>query len=161
MLGCMKAPIQTVLLAHMPSALPEVSAWLFREWRHRNPGSSLERAILKVGLCSNVNRLPIALIAVVDGKPAGTASIVETENAEDEPGPWVSGVYVLPQHRGRKIATILMNRLEHEAIRLSTRQLLLSAAVPELHERLGYTATGAIKHGEPIMVKNLSMVSSL
>jgi GNAT superfamily N-acetyltransferase len=149
----MEMLVEIVLLAHHPSAAPEVAGWLFREWGYRNPGSTLERSIQRFWLRSNVDRLPIALLAIDEGKPVGTASLVEVEYPEDEPGPWVSGVYVLPQHRGKGIAAALMRRLEGEAVRLGARRLLLGAATPKLYRRLGYTATGAIKYGEPVMMK--------
>ena len=151
----MEMLIEIVLLAHRPSAAPEVAGWLFREWGYRNPSSTLERSIQKFWLRSNVDRLPIALLAIDEDKPVGTASLVEVEYPEDEPGPWVSGVYVSPQYRGKGIAAALMSRLEREAVRFGARRLLLGAAAPELYRRHGYTPTGAIKHGEPVMMKAL------
>ena len=139
----MEAPLEIVLLADLRSATPEIAAWLFREWGHRNPGNTLEQSIAKFAMRANVDRLPIAIVAVMNGKPVGTASVVETEEAEDEPGPWVSGVYVVPHYRGRGVATALMLRLEHEAAQLKAQRLLLAAAAPELYQRLGYRPTGA------------------
>jgi GNAT superfamily N-acetyltransferase len=99
----------------------------------------------------------MALLAIADGGPVGTAGLVDTEGPEDEHGPWVSGVYVLPQHRNKGIGTALMARMETEAIRLGVQRLLLSAAAPELYRRLGFAPTGASKHGEPIMMKKLRL----
>lgn len=118
MFCAMETSVATVLLSETPSAIPAVAKWLFDEWGHRNPDGSLERSVSKLSLRSNVDRLPIAILAVADGQPVGTASIVESEDPGDEYGPWVSGVYVLPKFRGREIATMLMNRLEAEAVRL-------------------------------------------
>lgn len=87
MLGDMKALIQTVFLADMPSAASEVARWLFREWDHKSPDGTLEGTILKLRSRCNVDRLPMALVAVVDGKPVGTASIVELEDPGGEYGP--------------------------------------------------------------------------
>lgn len=151
----MQTSIQTVLLAHMPSATFELAAWLFREWGYRKPDRTLEDSILTMKARANVDRLPMALIAVADGKPVGTGSLVEREDPGDEPGPWISGVYVLPQFRGRKIATVLIRQLEREAIQLGCQRLLLSAAAPKLYRRLQYKPTGATKHEEAVMLKEL------
>lgn len=72
-----------------------------------------------------------------EDKPVGTASLVEIEDPEDEPGPWVSSVYLLPEHRGKGGASTL-GRLEGEARRLCHHRLVLSGAAPDLR-RLGYT----------------------
>lgn len=95
----------------------------------------------------------MALLAIENGEVVGTASIVPHENPDDEFGPWVSGVYVPTEHRGKGIATALMKRLESEAIRLGSWRLLLRAAAPKLYIQLGYRPIGAISNGHPVMSK--------
>lgn len=146
-----------VHLGDRPDAIPAVAAWLFGEWGHKRPGGSLERAVERLEARVGTDILPLALIAVADGRPVGTASLVDREDAGDAPGPWVSGVYVVPEVRGRGVGRRLIQRIEVEAARLGFTRLLLSAATPRFHESLGYVATGDRKDGEPVMAKSFKV----
>ncbi len=147
---------QIVFLAEQPAAIPEIAAWLFGQWGHRKPGTTVEDSIRRLTGQANPGSIPFALLALRDGAPAGTASLVEFDDPGDAPGPWVSSVFVHPDYRGHGIAMALMRRLEAEALRLGAAKLLLSAAVPELYSKLGFTPTGGSKHGEPLMEKRLT-----
>jgi GNAT superfamily N-acetyltransferase len=144
-----------VYLADHPSAVPVIAGWLFHRWGHRTPSNSLEATIRQIGLRAQIDAIPIGLVALADGEPVGTASVVEFDDPGDIPGPWLSGVYVTESHRGAGIARALAKRAEVEAIRLGATQLVLTAAVPQFYSQLGYLPIGPWKKGEPIMVKQL------
>ncbi len=64
-------------LADCPEVLAIAAGWLFREWGHHTPGSSLERSILRVQSRSTKDRIPFAFIAFLNGAPVGIASVVD------------------------------------------------------------------------------------
>ena len=151
----MADPIRLALLAEVPQAGPVAALWLFREWGHRYPGRTPGMAIAQFGQRANVDRMPMAWIALHGGIPVATASLMEVERPGDEVGPWVGGVFVIPSYRGQGLAVRLMRTLEAAAPRLGASRLLLSAAAPALYLGLGYAPTGATKNGEPVMEKRL------
>jgi len=143
-------------LAQHRSAIPVVAEWLFRKWGHRKPGSTLEDMIAQIAGSAQTEAIPLTVVAIEDGVPAGTARLVEFDDPGDIPGPWLSGVYVTAAYRGKGLAKALCARVEQEALRLGASKLVLTAAVPQLYSQLGFLPTGGWKHGEPIMEKQLN-----
>ncbi len=143
-------------LAERPDLAPEVAQWLYREWGHRYPGRTPEMAVDLFLRRANISRLPCAWLALHEGRPVATASLVETEVPTDEIGPWVASVYVDDAFRGQGLAQRLMAAIEAAAPYFGAKRLLLSAAVPALYSKLGYRPTGATKNGEPVMQKGLA-----
>ena len=156
MLHPMNDPIAIQRLAALPDAASTAALWFYAEWGHRYPGRTPDMAIALFRQRANADRMPIAWIATDGLVPVATASLMEVEKPDDEPGPWVGGVYVVPSHRGRGLALRLMAALEAAAPGLGAKRLLLSAAAPALYLRLGYRPTGALKNGEPVMEKHLA-----
>jgi predicted N-acetyltransferase YhbS len=142
-------------LAYHPLAVPTVAAWLFKAWGHRTPNNSLEATIERIAARAQIDAIPFGLVAIEDGVPVGTASVVAFDDPGDIPGPWLSSVYVIAKYRGRGLAKVLAQRAEVEAARLGASKLVLTAAVPQLYSQLGYLPAGGWKHGEPIMEKLL------
>ena len=95
-------------LCDVPGVIPIVAAWLFKEWGHRSPGSSLERSIGRLEQRARKGVLPSTLTVVQHGHPLGTASLVGKEEMDGAPGPWTSGVYVAPEHRRRGFGNLLI-----------------------------------------------------
>jgi GNAT superfamily N-acetyltransferase len=143
-------------LAELPHLAETPALWLYREWGHRYPGRTPAMAVDLFLRRANISRLPCAWLAIHDGQPVATASLVETEVPTDQPGPWVASVFVVPDWRGQGIAQRLMHAIEAAAPYHGARRLLLSAAAPELYLKLGYRPTGATKNGEPVMEKRLA-----
>jgi len=143
-------------LAERPDLAPEPAGWLYREWGYRYPGRTPGMAVELFLRRANISQLPCAWLALHDGRPVATASLVETEVPTDEIGPWVASVYVDEAWRGQGLALRLMHAIEATAPYLGARRLLLSAAAPALYLKLGYRPTGATKNGEPVMQKVLA-----
>jgi hypothetical protein len=66
-------------LAEHPEFVTTVTGWLFSEFGHLNPGASLERSVRRVTGRLQTAGCPVALIALDNGKPTGTASLVEND----------------------------------------------------------------------------------
>jgi len=126
--------------------VPVAAGWHWREWRHTDPGGSLESWTTALGGQADAREIPGTLIALADGLPVGVVCLV----AEDMPGyapaarltPWVKGLYVIPAARGRGHGERLTRRCEawaatlgHDALYLYTEH---GSAAQALYERLGW-----------------------
>ncbi|WP_084693954.1 GNAT family N-acetyltransferase [Paracoccus sp. 228] len=149
--------ITIVKLAFAPEFAPECASWLYNEWGHRYPAATLADVTKRFLARANIDEVPIAFVAHQGGKPVGTASLIAKEDLSDTYGPWVASVFVPEAYRGMGIARRLIEMTETEAARLGFPQVWLSAAAPMMYEKLGYQPTDHEKHGEPVMVKRLSI----
>ncbi|MBU2359422.1 MAG: GNAT family N-acetyltransferase [Alphaproteobacteria bacterium] len=147
-------------LAIAPELGPECASWLYKEWGHRVPNASLDELTKRFLARANLNELPIAFVAHRDGRPVGTASLIAKEDPSDIYGTWVASVFVPEIHRGNNIARQLIEATENEAAQLGFPKVWLSAAAPKMYEKLGSQLTEQQKHGEPIMMKQLSSVKT-
>jgi GNAT superfamily N-acetyltransferase len=58
----------------------------------------------------------VALVAVVDGQAVGTVTLKSDDwRPREDLSPWLGGLFVLPEHRGRGIAGRLVAALAAEA----------------------------------------------
>jgi predicted N-acetyltransferase YhbS len=104
----------------------KVATWLYGEWGHLNPGSTLERAIYRVTLRARARTIPLALVAWEDGLPVGTTSLVAHDmQSRRNLTPWLTSVYVLPDYRKRGIGGALCRRTMMEARRLRLGRIYL------------------------------------
>lgn len=148
--------VDIVKLADAISTASVCGAWLYREWGHRRSGSSLARSIEIFLARAQDGALPMAFVAIADGQPVGTASLLAGEEPTDAFGPWLGSLYVLPEIRRTGVARKLIATVETEALALGFDRLWLSTSIPEMYRKLAYHLTGHQRHGEPVMMKRLA-----
>jgi GNAT superfamily N-acetyltransferase len=91
-----------------------VAAWVLAEWPHLFPDDTED---WYVNVWSEADRSgtnpPHCVVALVDGEPVGTASVVLDDElpGATEPGPWLAAVYVLPDYRGRGAGRAMVREL--------------------------------------------------
>lgn len=128
-------------LADRPQLLPTLAEWHHAEWGYLHPGSTLED---RIGwLRSELQRgaVPFCVVAVdEDGRPLGSAGVVEHDmDHHREWTPWLSSVYVHPDHRRRGIGAALVRRATEETARLGVPDLyLFTPDQARFYERLGW-----------------------
>ncbi len=104
----------------------KVATWLYGEWGHLNPGSTLDRAVYRVALRARTHTIPLALVAWEDARPVGTTSLIAHDmKSRRNLTPWLTSVYVLPDYRKRGIGSALCRRTILEARRLSLGRIYL------------------------------------
>lgn len=84
---------------------------------------------------------PYAIAAAYeDDKLVGSAVLAERDlSIKPHIKPWVASVFVLPEHRGQGIATMLVQKLEEEAKRLKFETIwLYTEEAHTLYVRLGW-----------------------
>ncbi len=97
--------------------LDVVNHWLYNQWGHHDKKSTekdwLEEKKQKL---NNNQLLPIRFVALEDGKPVGTASIVKHDmKTHTELEPWMADVYVIEEKRKQGIGTKLIKKILKEA----------------------------------------------
>lgn len=129
------------LLADHPEALATLAAPIWAHWRHVLPEDTcIAHREAKLRAHMQRRQLPLALVAHEDGIFLGTAAI-RSHDLDDRPDltPWLGGVFVLPEHRGKGIASALCLAIKLRAHAMGLSQLYLFTPDQQgLYERLGW-----------------------
>jgi N-acetylglutamate synthase-like GNAT family acetyltransferase len=121
----MVRPHISYLIDH-PEHIPQLSQWMFEEWKSILVDETLETRTEKFKTHMNRDKLPIAWIAHANGQVLGTAAL----RAHDLPGredltPWLGGVFVGADFRRQGVGTALCAAVEDAARSLGTQTLYL------------------------------------
>ncbi len=102
----------------------------------------------------NRDRIPLTLIAFLDGQPAGTASIyVHDLPPRPDLSPWLAAVYVAPPFRKRGIGSELVKAVESQAQELQFHRLYLFTPDQErFYTRLGWSVLERLEYWDQTMV---------
>ncbi|MDN3520701.1 GNAT family N-acetyltransferase [Halomonas ramblicola] len=93
-----------------------LAEWTHAQWGHLHPGRRLDAAIAAFRAECGTGGVPSVFAALQGEIPVGTASLVADDMSDRrELTPWLASVYVLPEWRGRGIASRLVRRVEEEA----------------------------------------------
>ena len=152
--------MKVVPLVERPDLVEQVSAWGFAEWGHLNPGQTLEERTARIRGKMNVDRVPIAFVALdEEGRIVGTASLIFDDLEGDPRNPWLASVFVRPEHRKKGIASALVRTVEDAARRLGySRLYLFTSSAPALYAGLGWQALEQrVYRGEHIQVMDKSL----
>jgi GNAT superfamily N-acetyltransferase len=89
-----------------------VAQWLWDEW-HQDAGDTFEATRDAVAASVSPYGPPQTFVLLVDDRPVGTASLV-AHDLDERPdlSPWLAGVFVVPEARGRGLAMHLIRAVE-------------------------------------------------
>ena len=96
-----------------------------------------------------------ALLAEVDGRPAGSCLFVREEiDPKHDLTPWLAALYVAPEFRNRGIASTLVGAIEQHARSVGCGELYLYTITAEpLYTKLGWMARDRFdSHGEKFVL---------
>jgi N-acetylglutamate synthase-like GNAT family acetyltransferase len=129
-------------LVERPDLVDQVAAWGFAEWGHLNPGETLEQRRVRIRAKMNVDRVPVAFVALDDaGGIVGTASLIFDDLEGDPRNPWLASVFVPPEQRDKGIASALVRTVEAAARRIGySRLYLFTTSAARLYAGLGWRA---------------------
>lgn len=147
-------------LVERPDLVEQVSAWGFAEWGHLNPGQTLEARMARIRGKMNVDRVPVAFVALdEEDRIVGTASLIFDDLEGDPRNPWLASVFVPPEHRKKGIASALVRTVEDAARRLGySRLYLFTSSAPALYAALGWQPLEQrVYRGEHIQVMDKSL----
>ena len=144
--------MQIDALADHPSFIPTLAQWHHEQWKHLNPGDTVEERIARLQAHLGKGQIPATFVALShpDGPGSereraqvlGSASLIAHDmDTHPEFSPWLASVFVAPQHRGQGIGTALVRRIGEEARTLGVSRLYLFTT-PDKHKfyaRLGWS----------------------
>lgn len=147
-------------LADHPALIPVLARWQHDEWSHLNPDRTLADRIAELALHGR-GGVPTTLVELShDGLPLGSASLIEQDmHTHTELRPWLASVYVAPPHRGRGIASALVEGIHAEARAAGIERLYLFTPDQErLYARLGWCVRSRERFaGEDVVVMEIDL----
>lgn len=147
--------IKISYLADCPEYLLTVASWVFSEWGHEIGQVTQEEITDEFRGHLNRDRIPLTIIALLDDRPAGTASIYSQDMEEVHPelSPWLAAVYVPPQYRDQGIGSELVKAIEDIAKNLQIRELYLFTPDKEhFYAHLGWSILDEIDYRSRLQV---------
>jgi predicted N-acetyltransferase YhbS len=151
-------------LAHHPHYVADLAAWHYSQWAHLYPQESQADFAHHLRLSAQIARIPLTVVALIDGRLAGSASLIDDDlESHPELSPWLANVYVAPQYRCQGIGTALINRIQKEVETLGVKTIyLFTTGEPEFYTRLGWQALlQETCQGEPITIMSRPVSQSL
>ncbi|HXF64868.1 MAG TPA: GNAT family N-acetyltransferase [Caldilineaceae bacterium] len=120
------ATLELRYLADVPDLLPLVARWHQLQWGYLSNAISLDERIRRYQSHLQREQPPMTFVALVDGQPAGSASLVENDLGDrSDLTPWLASVYVTPPMRRQGVGAALVHRVAEEAARLGYATLYL------------------------------------
>jgi GNAT superfamily N-acetyltransferase len=149
-------------LANHPELTDELAQLAWAEWQslYEQRGETFSNALRKYRERININRLPLALVALVDKELVGTVSLKHNDlDIRPEINPWLGGVFVIPEWRRRGVASLLMRRAVEEARRLNLGRLFLwTSSAESLYLKLGWQPVERTEYcGKSIVIMQMNV----
>lgn len=147
-------------------AIPELAELLYAEWRdlYEAAGLGLNDLVAALEARAVTDSLPLTLVAVSQGKVVGSGSIkLEEPGTKAGLSPWIGGLYVRAEYRGKGLGGMMLDALEAKARELGVKALYLSAdSAVEFYRRKGWSILESVEsfgvRNVSLMTKNLSLV---
>ncbi len=143
-----RAPWRIVTIRERPDLIPLVANWLWDAFWHPN-GHPLDEVREIISECTAETDAPQCFVLLAGEVPCGTASFVSADlEIRDDIGPWLAGVYVVPEARGQGCARRLVAAVEDAARQAGHPCLFLHThdAQP-LYLKLGWRVMEEAKDG--------------
>jgi GNAT superfamily N-acetyltransferase len=127
-------------LADRRECIPTVARWHHTEWGHLRPGETVEDRAVRVERECGHREVPTTFVALAGDECLGSASLVACDmDIRPALTPWLSGVFVAPEHRRRGVGAALVERVVQEARALGKPRLYLyTPGSGALYLRLGW-----------------------
>jgi predicted N-acetyltransferase YhbS len=120
--------------------IPTIAQWHFQEWGHYRAGDSVERRVERLTEAANRRQVPTVIVAYEGERVLGSAMLVACDmQTRQDLTPWVAGVYVAAEERGKGIGAALVERVVEEARALGYAKLyLFTFSTEKYYERRGW-----------------------
>lgn len=150
-------------LADHHDAIRPVSDWLVAQWGTDKSPAAVDEFADSLRSAMNRDRIPLQIVALVEQRVVGIAMLKKHELRALHPEltNWLGSVFVDPQFRSRRIASLLVEKIEQLARNLDIRVLHLQTEdlTGGLYARLGWKPSHAVKYAglqRLIMLKELA-----
>lgn len=143
-----------VTIAERTDLAAIVADWTWHQWGRAQGETPEQRVATIAGRTARVG-LEQCVVALIDGEPAGTASLVAKDtDSRPDLSPWLASLYVVPHFRGTGIAPVLVKAVEAAAWRAGHPRLwLFTDGQVDLYASLGWVEHGVLHdHGRPFVL---------
>jgi GNAT superfamily N-acetyltransferase len=134
------AAMQIEYLADHPMLVPRLARLHFEQWGYLRPAESLKERTRRLEAACGRGGVPSVVVALEGDALLGSAMLIAND-METRPDltPWLAGVYVVADHRGRGYGSALVERIESEASALGVERLYLyTPDATDFYSRLGW-----------------------
>jgi len=142
----MNEKLEIKLLTECQEHIPELAQLWFNEIsKHWVPGASVERATQNLINHSNINKMPMTLVAFYQNQLAGMASLRENDGIQPTLTPWLGSLVVHPKYRNRKVGENIIEAIRKQAKIFGFKNLYLLAfdsTIPDWYRKLGWQKIG-------------------
>jgi len=151
--------VSVASIAAHPDLVPVIARWHYEEWGHLDPAGSLQTWTEGLAERTQPERIPTTFVALESSLPVGSAVLVEHDmDTRLDLSPWLAGVFVLPSHRRRGIASRLVIHAMSKAREFGVETLYLyTRSAAPLYSQLGWRSIGR-EHYEGRWVTLMSVV---
>ena len=129
-----------------PDLLPIVAKWLWREWWEKK-GRTLEQTEAIYADCVVEKGAPQTFLLIEGELPVGTVTL-DRKDLEERPDltPWLAGVFVVPDRRGRGYVNYLFTEFER-ACRAASVEIawLYTNTAERVYVRAGWETVEVIR----------------
>jgi GNAT superfamily N-acetyltransferase len=155
--------IAIVSTADRPDLVHVTALWRWEAFYRRSgvPFAQILEAATRTA--ASAEMIPRTVVLLVDGKPVGTASLTEHDLQERRDlTPWLAGMFVEPQARGRGYATRLIGAVEQLARAASIPTLWLYTDTAErIYANAGWWTVEIVQHnGKPFALMRRDLQKS-
>jgi predicted N-acetyltransferase YhbS len=154
--------MKIIYLPRDENIIRTLATWIYNEWLQSNPNASVERMVSILFTRADSIRVPLTVVALSEqGVPIGVGNLTEADmKTRADLSPWMSGLYVSPEARGKGVGSALCRRIEQEAVRLGVPKIFLFTKDQQsLYSRLGWKTISEEKYdGIDVSVMELSLL---
>lgn len=147
-------------LCNHPNLIEELAELNFKEWGEFRPGDTLQARTERMRAACGKGAIPSVVVAIEDSQLLGGALLIDSDmKIRPQLTPWLAGVYVKAEERGRGVASQLVKRIVDEAAALDVRELYLyTDAAQSLYARLGWEVVEDLVYEElPVTVMKFTI----
>jgi len=129
-------------LAEKPETIDTIARWLYDEFHYLIPGKSLADVTASLHDRLNRDRLPLGMVAMLNGEVIGTVSLKPHDmDIRENLSPWLAGLYVDKKFRNGGIGTLLVKTIQEKARHLGYGDLFLyTPSASGFYARMGWTS---------------------
>lgn len=130
--------VDIVHLFEVPQHRAAVSRLIHEEFWTTVPGASVEAMEERLTQAAQADKLPLCLVALHAGRPIGVVNLVdEDDDDHTDWWPWLAGMVVAEDWRGRGVGSALVLGLLDHARRLGIARVYFGTDGPGFYTRLG------------------------
>lgn len=112
--------------------IPTIAEWFQSEWSDFYPEYTLDDFVERFKSRTNVDKMPLALVAMENDVAVGTISLTEFDmETRTQYFPWLASLYVRKDFRNTGVAMKLITAITEEARRLDARLLYVYTLIPK------------------------------